>query len=334
MSAAPSGRFAVRKVTFGTESEGPDYFTSGEFEVVDTTTDVVVAAFPWSLDEPYLTNSHYSGPETVTISEDGTEAIAVDESGCEERVVLPSDGSFAVRFDGVSVTPDTDFPALVARIAAEDGPPDGSGFRQPAGQWLWKLYERLGKTQAAESLERQVARLLDDPDARRRTCAVLFYYFAPNAPGAARLWELAETRRDLFATTEPGSTKNKTLDDELVKTLAMGFRKSGVDDRRRRVARAEARTPGAREPLVIALADCDADWLLANAVDVAAAAPGRWKDVLYALYLREKTDQLAGVAAAIVARGIATPRDVRHLVKKRFLNGSAAHAVEKALVRS
>ena len=50
------GRFEVRRVDFGTETEGPDYFTRGEFQGIDRTTGHVVAAFPWSLDEPYLTN--------------------------------------------------------------------------------------------------------------------------------------------------------------------------------------------------------------------------------------------------------------------------------------
>ena len=310
MTDEEEGRFDVRRVDFGTESEGPDYVTTGEFQVVDRTTGDVVAAFPWSLDEPYLTNGSYSGPDSVTISEDGTEAIASGGPRGEERVVLPSGSSFSVQFDGVPLTPNTDFDALVERIARDDGPADEKGFHEPGGQWLWKLHERLGKTAAATTVERRISAFLDDPAPRRRACALMFYYFVTGASGAARMWELAETRRDLFSVSWPGYYKSATLDDDLIKALSMGFRREPRDDRRVRVARAEAFAPGGREALVIALLDRDRDWALEHLFDIAGSQPDRWKDVLYAVVVMGPGDKLGEIAATLVSRGIASRGDV------------------------
>lgn len=83
-----SQRFVIAKVELRTESEGPDYFTWGEFQVTDTTTGLIVARFPWTLDETYLISPSYSGPDDVRISVDDSEAIAVT-SGVEARVRLP-----------------------------------------------------------------------------------------------------------------------------------------------------------------------------------------------------------------------------------------------------
>jgi hypothetical protein len=324
-------RFEVRRVDFGTESEGPDYFTRGEFQVIDRTTGDIVAAFPWSLDEPYLTNSHYSGPDSVTISEDGTEAIASGGPGGETRVVLPTGGPFAVQFDGVALTTDTDYGALVERIARDGGPADEKGAHEPAGQWLWKLYERLGKTPAASAVEHRITAFLDDPDPRRRACALMFYYFVPEGPGAARLWELAETRRDLFSSSWPGHYKDKTLDDDLIKALSMGFRKAPRDDRRIRVARAEAFTPGNRESLAIALLDGDREWTLEHLFDIAGAQPERWTDVLYAVVVMGPGDRLGEIAATLVSRGIASRGDVVAFADRRTSSQSVRNTIVHAL---
>jgi len=83
-------RFTVEKVALRTESEGPDYFTWGEFQVTDTATGQVVARFPWTLDETFLISPNYSGPDDVRISDDGTAAIATT-GGDEVRIALPTD---------------------------------------------------------------------------------------------------------------------------------------------------------------------------------------------------------------------------------------------------
>lgn len=329
MSNDPTNRFQVERVDFGTESEGPDYFTRGAFQVVDTTTGAIVASFPWSLNEPYLTNSHYRGPDTVTISDDGTEAIATSETDGEERVVLPA-GAFAALFDGVPLAHDTDYGALAARIAAEDGPPTDKGWREPAGQWLWKLQGRLGKTPAALSVERHVAAFLDDPNPRRRACALTFYRFLPAAPGAARLWELADTQRDLFAPEFPGCSTGRTLDDEFVKALSEGFRNCDRDERRLRVVRAEAFRPGNREDLLTALLDGDGEWVQAHKIEIARAQPDRWKDLLKAIGIVGTDDQLGSLAATIVADGLATRAEVIAFAKKSFSRAARAQ-IEHAL---
>lgn len=153
-------RFVVRKVELSMESEGPDYFTTGEFQVIDTTTGNVVARFPWSLDETYLTNANYSGPEEVRISEDEMEAIA-REGRAETRVLLPT-WNRPIDFDGVTIAPDTNFAELA---------------RTRDGQWLWKLYERLGSTPQAERLALAISALVPSEAALR------FYEFVPDAPG-------------------------------------------------------------------------------------------------------------------------------------------------------
>ena len=329
MSNDPTNRFQVEKVELATESEGPEYFTTGAFQVVDTTTGAIVASFPWSLDEPYLTNSHYSGPDSVTISDDGTEAIATSETDGEQRVVLPA-GAFAAVFDGVALAHDTDYGALAGRNAAEDGPPTDKGWREPAGQWLWKLHGRLGKTPAAESVERHVAAFLDDPNPLRRACALTFYYFLPAAPGAVRLWELADTRRDLFAPEFPGCSKGRTLDDEFVKALSMGFRKCDRDERRLRVARAEAFRPGNREDLLTALLDGDGEWVQTHTIEIARAQPDRWKDLLNAIRFVRTDDQLGPLAATIVAERLATREQVITFAKES-LSQAPRTQIEHAL---
>ena len=330
MNDDPQPRFLVEKVEFGTESEGPDYFTTGAFQVTDTTTDAIVASFPWSLDEAYMAPKSYSGPDAVTISDDGTEAVAVGGQDGERRVVLPV-ATFAVSFDGVPLTHDTDYGALAARIAEDDGPLHTKSWREPSGQWLWKLHERLGKTPAADALEQHVAAFLDDPNPRRRACALLFYYFRADAPGTARLWELAGSRRDLFSSAFPGTATGRTLDDEFVKALSMGLRKH-ADAHRIEVARAEAVRPGHREDLLIALLDVDAEWVLANPREIAGAQPDRWKDLLYAVKTVGPGDQLGAIALAVVDAGVATRASVLSFCAKRF-SRSTCNDIKQALTR-
>lgn len=175
--------YSIRKVTLSHESEGPDYFTTGEFQVIDESNDAVVARFPWSLEEPYLTNVQYSGPERVVVSEDGTEAVAVSAPGIEERVLLPH-AAGPIVVSGLTIGIDTDFRQLVREIARHDAPPQLSGWREPAGQWLAKLYTRLGQTPMAQRLVAEIAALQDDGDERLRACAATFYTLLPDAPGA------------------------------------------------------------------------------------------------------------------------------------------------------
>jgi hypothetical protein len=189
-------RFVVEKVELHFESEGPEYYTRGEYQVRDNTTGEVVAAFPWSLDEPYLTNASYSGPDTVKISDDGTEAIAITPGQPEERVLLPTRRA-PIQFEGRSVGPDTDMAALV---------------REFNGQTLRDLFTRLGRTPMADALGAEIPKLLDDPDPRLRETALKFYYFLPAAPGNDRVLEIAETRRDLF---------RGRLDDVFIEALKM-----------------------------------------------------------------------------------------------------------------
>lgn len=176
-------KYSVHKVELRHESEGPDYFTMGEFQVVDDATGAIVARFLWTLDEPYLTNKAYSGPQTVKVSDDGTEAIAIESPIHEQRVLLPhATGPIVVT--GRSIGKGTDFQALVREVAASAAPPDGSGWREPAGQWLANLYRRLGQTPMARELARCVDQLLDSPDPHERVCALRFYYHAGDEPGA------------------------------------------------------------------------------------------------------------------------------------------------------
>lgn len=70
-----TGRFRIEKVELHFESEGPDYFTRGEWMVIDSSTGDAVAAFPWSLDETYLTTAQYSGPDDVLPSAPGADRI-------------------------------------------------------------------------------------------------------------------------------------------------------------------------------------------------------------------------------------------------------------------
>jgi hypothetical protein len=85
-----ASRFEVVNHEGPTESEcGPDYFTTGEYRVIERATGEIVARFPWTLDEPYLTNKFYSGPDRVVISDDETEAAAYYGDGRVERAALP-----------------------------------------------------------------------------------------------------------------------------------------------------------------------------------------------------------------------------------------------------
>ena len=81
-------RFEVVNHEGPTESEGPDYFTTGEYRVIEKATGEILARFSWSLDEPYLTNKFYAGPDRVIVTDDETEAVAYYPEGAEERVRL------------------------------------------------------------------------------------------------------------------------------------------------------------------------------------------------------------------------------------------------------
>ena len=152
-------RFTIDKVELSTESEGPDYFTLGEFQVTDTTTGAIVARFPWTLDEPYLTNKFYSGPVDVRIEND--EAIARDGTS-ETRILLPT-WSRAIDVDGIAIAPDTDFAALARRVAD--------------GQWLYKLFERLGANPQAAQLSDAMTSMAASDDPRERGAAERFHEF-------------------------------------------------------------------------------------------------------------------------------------------------------------
>ena len=173
--------FDVLKVELSTESEGPDYFTLGEYRVIDRASGEIVARFLWSLDEPYLTNKFYSGPEGVIVTDDGAEAVAFNADGSEERVLLPGGGPIVV--DGVPIEDATDMAALLA---------------ERGGQWMHYLHRRLGVTAGAAAIARAAASLLDHEDARVRTEALRFYYFVPDATGIERVFEIADTRRELL----------------------------------------------------------------------------------------------------------------------------------------
>jgi hypothetical protein len=324
-------RFHVAKVTLSEESEGPDYFTRGEFQVVDQQRGEVVARFAWSLDEPYLTNRSYSGPEEVRISEDGNEAIAKDASGTEERVLLPT-ASRAVVFDGVEVTTEASIEALVRRVAVEGGPANVQGWREPGGQWLSKLHARLGRSPRAAHLAAAVAALLDDPDPRLRAAALRFYYHTPAADGGGRLLELCTTRRELFSASDPGSRDGGTLADDLVQALSRLLLEETTRERAKIVARAEVLAPGPSGELLSALFRVDRDFVLANAVAIAASAERRWEDLVYALYVAD-SDEIGRVAVQVVAEGVASRAAVAEFVKTRHMTGYYAGLIENALAK-
>jgi hypothetical protein len=169
--------YTVQRLELQHESEGPDYFTMGEYQVVDDATGAIVARFPWTLDEPYLTNKFYSGPQSVEISDDGAEVIAVEAPGHERRVLLPhATGPIVV--SGINIGSETDFNALAREAAANDAPPDASGWREPGGQWLWHLRQRLGETSMARALLAAIASLRASDDPKERACAKRFDYHA------------------------------------------------------------------------------------------------------------------------------------------------------------
>ena len=153
-------RYDVINVDGPTESEGPDYFTTGEYRVVDRATGDIVARFPWTLDEPYLTNKFYSGPDRVFVTDDGAEAVAVNGDGTEERVLLPGGGPIVV--DGVRVDDATDMTALL---------------RERGGQWMYYLHRRLGVTPGAKAIERAAAAARDGDDAELKAAALRLHEF-------------------------------------------------------------------------------------------------------------------------------------------------------------
>jgi hypothetical protein len=150
--------FRIEKVELSTESEGPDYFTTGEFRVIHSATGEVAARFLWTLDEPYLTNKFYSGPDRVYVSDDGAEAVAVDGDGTEERVLLPP--GRAIEVDGVRIDDSTDMTALLA---------------ERGGQWMYYLHRRLGVTAGAKAIDRAAAEGRDSQDARLKAAALRFF---------------------------------------------------------------------------------------------------------------------------------------------------------------
>jgi hypothetical protein len=66
----------------------------------------------------------------------------------------------------------------------------------------------------------------------------------------------------------------------------------------------------------MALLDGDAEWTQAHAIEIARAQPDRWKDLLYAMYIKESGDQLDRMAATIVAEGITTRRLVAFATRR------------------
>ncbi|MBK5257151.1 MAG: pentapeptide repeat-containing protein [Vicinamibacteria bacterium] len=322
-------RFRVQKVTLKKESEGPDYFSSGEFQVVDQSRGEVMARFSWALDEPFMTNKSYSGPEEVRISEDGSEAIARDASGAEERVLL-SAAVRAVELDGVEISPETDIEALVRRIAVEGGPPNAKGERHSAGYFLTKLSRRLGKSPSAVRLNAAVASRLDDPDPRLRAAALRFYYYAPAAEGSERVLDLFRTQRELFSANYKGSSNGETLEGNLVDALSQLLLEETTSERAKDAARAEVLAPGQGGELLSALFKVDRDFVLGHAVEIAASADRRWQDLVYALYVSESED-VGKVAAQIVAAGVTSRAKVVEFVKSKHMTGYYAGLIESAL---
>jgi hypothetical protein len=322
-------RYRVRKVTLAEESEGPDYFSTGEFQVVDQARGEIVARFSWSLDEPYLTNKSYSGPEEVRISEDGSEAIARDASGAEERVLLSAAGG-AVALDGVEVSPETDVEALVRRIMIEGGPANAKGERPSAGYFLTRLCTRLGRSPAAGRLTAAVAALLEDPEPGLRAAALRFYYHAPAAEGSERVLELCQARRDLFSANDMGSSDGVTLEADLIDALSQLLLEETTRERARLPARARARAPGRGGELLSALCKVDRDFVLAHVLELATAAERRWQDLVYALYVSD-ADEVGAVSAQIVAAGVASRAAVMELVRSKHMSGYYAGLIESAL---
>lgn len=308
-------RFVVEKVTLVNESEGPDYFSSGAFQVTDTVSGRIVARFPWSLEEAYMAPASYAGPDHVRISDDGTEAIAT--TGCEEERVLLPTAWREIHFDGQRISADMDIAGLARRVAVDDGPahPE-TGRREPGGQWLWKLNTRLGHTPLASDLREAIAALLSDPDPRARASALRFYYFEPGAPGSERVCELAESSRGLLP------------DREFNDVLAMRLRKLGADDRWLAVARIEALGPHVSEGVLRALAECDSAWLRANLLAVAHAAPEGWQALLAVSSFIEDFD-IGKMAAFLTTTGVVKKTDLLQHARERHREGMPA--VERAL---
>jgi hypothetical protein len=326
---AGMNRFGVQKVTLVNESEGPDYYSYGEFQVTDTSTGLVVARFPWSLEEPYLTNANYSGPNEVRISDDGTEAIAT--SGvAESRVLLPVEWEQIV-VDGVALSPQTDYAALAREVALRDGPVQpGTGFREPGGQWLKKLFERLGSTPEARALAMAMSELLSDDLPRARAEALRFYEHLPDAPGAERIVELLRHQRHLFPVSEKGWCSGTTLDQDVTRVLGQRLTHVGVDRRSLVLARREALRHGSgRGPLLSALVERDGAWVRRHAIAIARVPERRWQQLLSAFESRD-LDNVGEIAARIVSAGIASRADVLAYTREHF-RGYGAGAIEQAL---
>lgn len=318
--------FAVRKVSGETESEGPDYFTRGEFEVLDQATGEVVARFPWSLEEPYLTGSIYSGPEDVRISEDGTEAVARFEDGREERVLLRQ-ADTVVEVAGLAVGPDADLDALCRQVIARPGETGGD-----APTTLARLYERLGRTPRAGVLARALADLILDPDPARRAAALAFFARFPEAPGNGRLLDALRGERGLFPPQPASDRSPVTLDDLLMSALSRRVRAWPADEESRDLARAEAKGGGRREDVLLALIETDAAWVMEHLDEIARGAPERWQELVYAFYASERSE-VGDVAARLRAGGFTTAEALLAFARKRLVAGHYRGLVEDAARR-
>ncbi len=297
--------------------------------MTDSRTGHVVARFPWALDEPYLTNAHYNGPDEVRIAEDGTEAVATNGTD-EWRVLLPVAWTGIV-VDDVTLSPGIDYAVLARDVALRDGPIQRhTGLREPGGQWLKKVFERLGCTPEATALAMAISALPSDREPKVRGEALRFYEFLPDAPGWERILDLLRDRRDLFSVSDKGCCAGTTLDQDVTRVLGQRLRHVGVTRRALTLARREALLPGVgRRPLLDALLRCDGEWVRRHAIAIAHVPERRWRDVLSAFAIGD-VDNLGRVAREIVTAGISSRIDVLAYARAEF-PGYALGAAENAL---
>lgn len=182
--------------------------------------------------------------------------------------------------DGVTVTIEN-LGELITRALHGWTPPAARAEDQSRSWWVARMYMRLAKTPWQTVVPAAAAACLDDADPQTRARALQFFATTPVPAGSARVLELLDTDRALFAGVPDPITTVKgdaTLDDTVWRVLAP---LAATPGRARELARAEAIAPGkGRLALYAALASGDAEWVAEHAEEIARATPTRVDDLI------------------------------------------------------
>ena len=181
--------------------------------------------------------------------------------------------------DGSRVATQVELRDLVVRGFQGDAPPRTRTSDKVRAEWIARLHWRLNAKDAPVVVSAALF-ALEDPAPRARAFGLRFFYLVPSEQGRARVLELLERRRELFAgVPDPVTTieVDGTLEHTAWRVVAPLVAVPGPARER---ARAEALAGRANVAIYDVLAQHDSGWVTSHGVEIAKAAPHRVSELL------------------------------------------------------